>query len=128
MSLSYYQRNRDAVLARRKARRLADPERYRIAGRKQMARWRATHPRISPSHGFTPEEIAARLETQGGCGICATKEAPRWHGDHDHRTGGFRSVLCPKCNMGLGLFDDDAARVRAAADYLERHAQLHALF
>ena len=31
-------------------------------------------------------------------------------------------LLCSGCNQGLGNFKDDAARVRAAADYVERHS------
>lgn len=128
VSDSYYQRNREAVLARRKAQRAADPERYRIAGRQQMKRWRATNPRVSPHHGLSPAQIAERLRRQEGkCALCATDKTKQWHGDHDHATGLFRAVLCSKCNMGLGLFNDSPARVRAAADYLDHHAALHSL-
>jgi hypothetical protein len=128
VSQSYYERNRDQVLARRKARRAADPERYKVSGREQMRRWRASNPRVSPHHGLSTVEIAAALARQGGaCGICAGTESKKWHGDHDHASGRFRGVLCAKCNMGLGLFNDDPARVCAAVSYLDRSEKLQAL-
>ena len=120
---TYYARNRQAILARRKEHRAARREHYREKGREQMRRWRATHPRYSPHHGLSPEQVAEKLAEQGGvCAICRLV-GRRWHGDHDHQTGRFRAVLCTKCNMGLGLLNDDPARCRAAADYLEKHAR-----
>jgi hypothetical protein len=40
--------------------------------------------------------------------------------DHDYKSGKIRDVLCKKCNLGLGHFDDDTKRLRDAADYLDR--------
>lgn len=44
-----------------------------------------------------------------------------WSLDHDHETGKFRGWICNKCNLALGNFNDDIARIKNAAAYLENH-------
>jgi hypothetical protein len=72
---------------------------------------------LKRTFGLTPEELDVFVASQGGvCAIC--REGQPEHIDHDHETGLIRGVLCGPCNMGLGLFKDDAGRLDAAIDYL----------
>ncbi len=43
--------------------------------------------------------------------------------DHKHGTRIVRGALCNNCNTGLGMFGDEPARLRAAADYLDAAAR-----
>ena len=78
-------------------------------------------------YGLSHEDYLDLLETQGGvCAICHQPETMTYKGspkslcvDHDHDTGKVRGLLCAACNFALGKFQDDPARLRAAADYLE---------
>ncbi len=70
--------------------------------------------------GLTIEQRDALFVAQDGlCAICRSR--PIKHIDHDHPTGKVRGGLCGPCNMGLGQFDDEPGRLRAAARYLELH-------
>lgn len=74
--------------------------------------------------GLSYDEYELLLACQDGrCAICRGK--PRKNAlsvDHDHQTGEIRGLLCSRCNHKLlGSADDDPARLRAAADYLERY-------
>lgn len=67
----------------------------------------------------TADEVAAMVAAQGGtCAICEVK--PAEHVDHDHETGDVRGILCFTCNVGLGNFQDDPARLLLAHRYLTR--------
>lgn len=81
-------------------------------------------------YGYTPEMFADLLEKQGGgCAICGGTEITngRWtsahakdlHVDHDHASGQVRGLLCNRCNMTLGLMDDEPDRLIRAAEYLK---------
>lgn len=67
--------------------------------------------------GLTSWELEALIAAQGGvCAICPDGKPE--HIDHDHGSGRIRGVLCGPCNMGLGLFKDDPARLQVAIGYL----------
>jgi hypothetical protein len=76
------------------------------------------------AYGLTKTELALLLAQHERCAICGTADWDRKgpQVDHCHATGRVRGVLCGNCNQGLGRFHDTPARLRAAADYLERAA------
>lgn len=74
-------------------------------------------------YGLTLGEYDGLLIAQRGkCAICAA-EVPLCI-DHCHESGQVRGLLCRECNLAIGLFADDAARLRAAAEYLEQRSDV----
>lgn len=59
---------------------------------------------------------AGILAQQGRCAVCS-KPTPELVPDHCHKTGRFRGWLCPKCNVGAGMFGDDPELLEAAAAF-----------
>ena len=81
--------------------------------------------------GVTEEFLHDLWAKQDGkCAICSRQLDPMGsnqsgslpHVDHCHEPGRVRGFLCPRCNMGLGYFQDDEDRLRAAVRYLREHA------
>jgi hypothetical protein len=64
------------------------------------------------------------IEQNGVCKICRKpeKKGKSLSVDHNHKTGKVRGLLCSRHNTGLGCFEDDAALLRSAADYLEKNS------
>jgi len=76
---------------------------------------------LRKAYGMTVEERDTLLASQGGrCAICGAYDVEVWHVDHCHDSGTVRGMLCPPCNLGLGHFHDDPARLKAAIIYLTR--------
>ncbi|MDP9144093.1 MAG: endonuclease VII domain-containing protein [Actinomycetota bacterium] len=70
--------------------------------------------------GAQARELRARKQ----CDICGSTDPRERRGfriDHCHKTNQVRGVLCHLCNVALGAMHDDADRLRAAADYIEKH-------
>lgn len=78
--------------------------------------------RREESTGWTQEAFDLALIAQGNrCSICSQPPNSRGLvGDHNHRTDSTRELLCATCNTGLGMFKDDSAVLRRAAEYLDR--------
>lgn len=71
-----------------------------------------------------PDELLSMAEAQNNqCAICEidvlNTEGRRFAVDHDHITGKVRGLLCSKCNMGLGKFNDSPELIDVAIEYLE---------
>lgn len=62
-------------------------------------------------YGITLEDYERMLREQGGrCRICRAdkqgkKADRRFHVDHDHGTGKVRGLLCTRCNVSLGWYE-----------------------
>lgn len=93
---------------------LTNPDRRRST---QWASW------LWKQYKLTIGEYTALWERQSGkCQICY-RELGMGTGkhavDHCHSTGFVRGILCHHCNAGLGLFQDSAELLLAAAHYLK---------
>lgn len=85
-----------------------------------IARVRAN--RLLREYGITVQEYDALLAGQDGCcAICRREPVDQLLAvDHDHETGVVRGLLCHRCNMGLGYFQDNIEQLLEAVAYLER--------
>ena len=75
--------------------------------------------RRARKYGLSRERFLALLGECGGvCPICGAGDAS--HVDHDHATGAVRGLLCHRCNVGLGFFQDDKSNLASAIAYLTK--------
>lgn len=92
--------------------------------RTERTEWCKRHQSLDSAYrskfGQSLRERLERIEQDPTCAICGGKP-DTLHLDHDHETEDIRDFLCGPCNRALGLMQDDPARLRAAADYLELH-------
>jgi hypothetical protein len=123
------------------ARRLERQRLYRINNREKI--------KVSQSnyHQKNKDEIIARhickrrnitvdeyrqmfVDQDNKCAICGQNETRmnvkktevlKLCVDHDPISGKVRALLCYSCNLGLGLFKEDAALVEQALKYITAH-------
>lgn len=78
---------------------------------------------IRAEFNMTPEEYETiRINQNFKCALCDRPESEfkkRLHLDHCHNSNKVRGLLCPKCNMGLGLFHDNIEVLQKAINYLK---------
>ena len=98
--------------------RQRDHEKEKARHREYMKERRAKNPdavRINwerSTYGVAKEDIGVYE-----CMICGSDA--RVCIDHCHDTGVVRGILCTKCNLGLGSFDDSIDKLKAAISYLK---------
>jgi hypothetical protein len=108
---------------------------HRAINRAYMARYRksgkARQVQIKCLFGLNAEDYDALVKKQDNkCAICRQPETAMLRGkvkalalDHNHETNRVRGLLCSRCNVALGLLDDNVERVLQAALYLEQWTQ-----
>jgi len=96
----------------------------RLPKKKPMSKLESTRWRI---YGLTQADYDLMVAAQNGlCAICERRPSGRLCVDHDHATRWLRFLLCRKCNIGFGHFDEDPRLLRRAADYAEFWQRLQA--
>lgn len=80
-------------------------------------------------YGLTVQQVEDMIAGQGGkCAICQlTPTGNRqagWHVDHDHSTGKVRGMLCYRCNLTLGISQEDIFRLQRCLFYIRYHKGL----
>lgn len=86
---------------------------------KEIKKWQV----IFRKYKITKQDFDLIFETQQKrCAICGTSDFSQWilNIDHDHNTGKVRGILCNKCNLGLGSFDDNEWLMLNAIKYLKQ--------
>lgn len=85
---------------------------------------------LKRKYGVTTEWYEAKLEEQKDlCAICSCDSSElrsrdaMFCVDHCHTTGNPRSLLCHKCNAGIGMLKDNPILVARAWTYLQQHQQ-----
>lgn len=85
-------------------------------------------------YGITEKQFQRMLKVQKGlCAICRCKETvvDKKTGkiktlsiDHNHKTNEIRSLLCHRCNLGIGVFKESWKLLQAASAYLIANKRL----
>lgn len=121
-------KNREVILARTRKWRRQNKEYVK----EQRKKWNKANPEKASSYkkaayfkktyGIDLEERDRLWTAQSRkCAICARPSELPLDMDHDHETGKVRGILCPQCNSGLGMFQDNPDILHDAARYLERY-------
>ncbi len=79
--------------------------------------------------GVTQSEYLIMYRDQSGrCGICMkrlySKRYKAFAVDHNHDTNQIRGLLCHKCNLALGGFNDDSQLITRALEWLRRDSPI----
>lgn len=71
-------------------------------------------------YGLTTADYEALYVAQGGvCGVC--QAAGRLYVDHCHTSGHVRGLLCPRCNLRVGVLETTTAEtLEACLDWAAR--------
>lgn len=110
----YREKNREEIRAKDRERNKLRPNRSRGSMLKRL-------------YGITiPQFDEMLIKQKHLCAICGfkhdeSKKSTKLHIDHCHKSKRVRSLLCSRCNKGLGHFKDNPKLIEAAIQYLKAH-------
>ena len=140
-SKDYRERNSEKVKAHDKTRRDANPEQvkawhktWRELNKAKLKAdnkaWRIANPDKTKNsdlkkYGISLDDYNKKLKEQEySCAICKRHKNDLKETlcvDHNHATGKVRKLLCRKCNLALGYFNDDVSIINNAIKYITEH-------
>ena len=135
-SIDYYAKNKGEISKRRKEKYNVNPEPRKEQRRKWYSenRERALlyyaerkdhyrNNRLKREYGITLEQYKQMIMNQNECcAICKNKRPLRV--DHHHSRKNVRGLLCDKCNMALGLLDENMTVAENLLSYLKQNPQI----
>ena len=103
----------ECKLIRMRADRAKNPQKY-------LQYYKTSHRR--KKYNLEPHEYDKLMQDSNNlCMICKSPPGRKsLHIDHDHKTGKVRGLLCQKCNVGLGNFNDNVDLLNKAISYLKK--------
>lgn len=106
----YYENNKEGILAKQ-----------RLATRKLTKPWKRTD--LKRKFNISLEDYNALVEQQNNkCATCGNTSVQSLAVDHDHKTGRIRGLLCRKCNLALGMINDNISILTHMIAYLGEFA------
>lgn len=119
---AYYEKNKDAILARTSAYQKSNLARNRGYQKAWRDRNKESERLRARAKNWRDKPTATRPEPTN-CECCGATQSRALHLDHCHETGIFRGWLCARCNLGLGKLGDSLDGLQRAIDYLKRAYQ-----
>jgi len=107
--------NKKKRLAQHKVWHASNPDKKRQYAMKKY--W------LKKAYGITVIQKEQMMIAQGNCcAICCAfiDKMYNFCVDHNHSTGKVRQLLCRKCNIGLGHFNEDSLLLEKAINYLKK--------
>lgn len=119
-----YKKNPEKYREKAKAWRKKNPDKFKEQlknSQKKHNKKNCRKQHLKTRFKLSVEEYLIILERQKQvCKICMKdNNGKNFAVDHDHKTGTIRGLLCQKCNIGLGMFDDNIGFLEAAIVYLK---------
>jgi hypothetical protein len=101
-----------------------------IKAKKRQLKWRKENPekaklsdkktKLKRKYGLTPDEVQHMAKLQKyKCAICKNKV--KLVIDHCHTKNKVRKLLCGKCNVAIGLFEENIEIMNNAILYIKEH-------
>lgn len=125
---NYYLANRDKLIKRAVDWSKNNPEKVKESSRKHRSSDKGKASKRNGAYqrlyGISLEDYESKLIDQDyKCAICKSSSPNRitsvhFAVDHDHDSGKVRGLLCDKCNVGLGRFDESIKTLKSAIEYL----------